>query len=144
MFPTGSADSSLPQLAHFDQRRLEFSVSNDLCQSNAVDRLCGQLYTVSQDGTLCVWESDTQLDGLILAKSKDKDGTTLTPGHEDQEVEEGEVIRGKPEVPKDEKRKTVRYKQISKYDGYFPTGEYESPSDTRSLFQTLFQQRRGL
>ncbi|TNM93985.1 hypothetical protein fugu_002161 [Takifugu bimaculatus] len=73
------------------------------------------LYTVSQDGTLCVWESDTQLDGLILAKSKDKDRTTLTPGHEDQEVEEGEVIRGKPEVPKDEKRKTVRYKQISKH-----------------------------
>lgn len=70
-----------------------------------------------------MWESDTQLDGLILAKSKDKDRTTLTPRHEDEEVGEGEVIRGKPDVPKDEKRKTVRYKQISKYDGYFPTGE---------------------
>lgn len=70
-----------------------------------------------------MWESDTQLDGLTLARSKDKDRTTMTPIHEDQEVEEGEVIRGKPEGPKDEKRKTVRYKQISKYDGYFPTGE---------------------
>lgn len=123
MFPTGSADSPQPRLSHLDRRRLEFSVSNDLCRSNAVDRLCGQLYTVSQDGTLCVWESDTQLDGLILAKSKDKDRTTLTPRHEEQEDGEGEVIRGKPEVPKDEKRKTVRYKQISKYGGYFPTGE---------------------
>lgn len=85
--------------------------------------VCGQLYTVSQDGTLCVWESDTQLDGLILAKSKDKDRMTLTPAHEGQEDGEGEVIRGKPGVPKDEKRKTVRYKQLSKYDGYFPTGE---------------------
>lgn len=122
MLPPGSADSPHPRLS---RHRLEFSVSNDLCQCNAVDRLCGQLYTVSQDGTLCVWESDTQLDGLILAKSKDKDhdGTTLTPSHEDQEVGEGEVIRGKPDVPKDEKRKTVRYKQISKYDGCFPTGE---------------------
>lgn len=68
---------------------------------------CGQLYTVSQDGTLCVWESDTQLDGLILDKDKDRTG-------ERQEDGEAEVVRGKPEVPKDEKRKTVRYKQISK------------------------------
>lgn len=70
----------------------------------------GQLYTVSQDGTLCVWESDTQLDGLILAKSQDKDR-----GGEGQEDGEAEVIRGQPEVPKEQKKKSVRYKQISKY-----------------------------
>lgn len=94
-----------------------------ICVRLTLSTVCGQLYTVSQDGTLCVWESDTQLDGLILAKSKDKDRTTLLPREEDQEGGEGEVIRGKPDVPKDEKRKTVRYKQISKYDGYFPTGD---------------------
>lgn len=70
---------------------------------------CGQLYTVSQDGTLCVWESDTQLDGLILARSQVEDRTG--EGGEDGEAE---VIRGKPEVPKDQKRKSVRYKQVSK------------------------------
>lgn len=71
-----------------------------------------------------MWESDTQLDGLILAESKDDDRTldANTPRREDQEDGEGEVIRGKSEVPKDKKRKTVRYKQISKYDGYFPSG----------------------
>lgn len=69
-----------------------------------------QLYTVSQDGTLCVWESDTQLDGLILAPSQDKDRTG-----DGQEDGEAEVIRGKAEAPEDGKRKSVRYKQISKY-----------------------------
>lgn len=73
--------------------------------------VCVQLYTVSQDGTLCVWESDTQLDGLIL----DKDRTALTPRDGDGEGEgEGEVIRGTPDPPKGQGRKTVRYKQVSK------------------------------
>uniref|UniRef100_A0AAQ6A9M0 Small-subunit processome Utp12 domain-containing protein n=1 Tax=Amphiprion ocellaris TaxID=80972 RepID=A0AAQ6A9M0_AMPOC len=73
------------------------------------------LYTVSQDGTLCVWESDTELDGLVLRKTRDR------PEDEEDEEEgtrtegdQGEVIRGKVETPRERERtKNVRYKQIS-------------------------------
>lgn len=77
-----------------------------------------QLYTVSQDGTLCVWESDTELDGLILKTSRDKPETNPRQGDEEDEDEEdrmeGEVIRGKAEAPKEKTTKNVRYKQMSK------------------------------
>ncbi|XP_023282855.1 periodic tryptophan protein 2 homolog [Seriola lalandi dorsalis] len=78
------------------------------------------LYTVSQDGTLCVWESDTELDGLVLMKSRDKPKPSR-PGEEEGdeeerlEGEEGEVIRGKAEAPKGKNTKNVRYKQRSKH-----------------------------
>lgn len=80
--------------------------------------LCFQLYTVSQDGTLCVWESDTELDGLVLNKSKNKPKTPEDDEEDEGEEariegEEGEVIRGKAKAPK-EKTKNVRYKQRSK------------------------------
>lgn len=80
-----------------------------------------QLYTVSQDGTLCVWESDTELGGLVLKKNQDK--PKMNPKQVDEEDEEeeermegeeGEVIRGKADAPKDKKTKNVRYKQINK------------------------------
>lgn len=70
---------------------------------------CEQLYTVSQDGTLCVWESDTELDGLVLARPQDKDRT------EGQKDGEADVIRGNAVIPEDQRRNTVRYKQVSKY-----------------------------
>lgn len=80
-----------------------------------------QLYTVSQDGTLCVWESDTELDGLVLTKSRDKPKPPRQGEVEEEEEEErlegeeGEVIRGKAEAPKEKKTiKNVRYKQRSK------------------------------
>lgn len=80
-----------------------------------------QLYTVSQDGTLCVWESDTELDGLILKKSQDKPKLPRQGEEEESEErdkvegEEGEVIRGKVETAKErEKKKNVRYKMMSK------------------------------
>ncbi|KAM6894090.1 PWP2 small subunit processome component [Xenentodon cancila] len=76
------------------------------------------LYTVSQDGTLCVWESNTELDGLVLRKSPDRPETSAQGEEEDDRVaaEEGEVIRGKSEAPKDkDKTKNVRYKQRSKH-----------------------------
>lgn len=76
-----------------------------------------QLYTVSQDGTLCVWESDTELDGLVLKKSRDKP-KPVRQGDEEEDIEEeriegeeGEVIRGKAETPKE---KNVRYRQKSR------------------------------
>lgn len=79
--------------------------------------VCCQLYTVSQDGTLCVWQSNTELDALVLNKNQSR--KTLRPGDEEEEEEEedeeGEgVVRGKPEAPKQTKTKNVRYKQMSK------------------------------
>uniref|UniRef100_A0A3Q4HEG6 PWP2 small subunit processome component n=1 Tax=Neolamprologus brichardi TaxID=32507 RepID=A0A3Q4HEG6_NEOBR len=84
------------------------------------------LYTVSQDGTLCVWESDTELDGLILKKSQDKPKLPRQGEEEEEEEgeerdkvegEEGEVIRGKVETAKEreKKKKNVRYKMMSKH-----------------------------
>lgn len=79
-----------------------------------------QLYTLSQDGTLCIWESNTKLDGLIRQKEMDK---PKPRGQEEEEEEEedmvenkeGEVIRGKAETPKrKDETKKVRYKQRSK------------------------------
>uniref|UniRef100_A0A8D0B2B2 PWP2 small subunit processome component n=1 Tax=Sander lucioperca TaxID=283035 RepID=A0A8D0B2B2_SANLU len=75
------------------------------------------LYTVSQDGTLCVWESDTELDGLVLKKSQDKPKPP-GPGEEEESEEErneGEVIRGKAGAPKEKNTNNVRYKQRSKH-----------------------------
>nr|XP_040037012.1 PWP2 small subunit processome component [Gasterosteus aculeatus aculeatus] len=78
------------------------------------------LYTVSQDGTLCVWESDAELQDLVLKKDRDK-RKPPSQGEEDEEEEEGdkaegEVIRGKAEAPKEKDgRKNVRYQQISKH-----------------------------
>ncbi|KAM8904797.1 PWP2 small subunit processome component [Spinachia spinachia] len=80
------------------------------------------LYTVSQDGTLCVWQSDSELKDLILKKDRDQPKPP-SQGEEEEEDEEdddgraeGEVIRGKPEAPKENNaKKNVRYKQISKH-----------------------------
>ncbi|KAF3857521.1 hypothetical protein F7725_009380 [Dissostichus mawsoni] len=82
------------------------------------------LYTVSQDGTLCVWESDTELDGLVLTKKQDKpkppkEGEEEEDDDEEEdrvEGQEGEVIRGKAEAPKDKgETKNVRFRQMSKH-----------------------------
>lgn len=79
------------------------------------------LYTVSQDGTLCVWESDTELDGLILKKSQGKPQRKGGDEEEEEEEEmgdttEGEVIRGKAGAPKEkEETKNVRFTQRSKH-----------------------------
>ncbi|XP_013867463.1 PWP2 small subunit processome component [Austrofundulus limnaeus] len=79
------------------------------------------LYTVSQDGTLCIWESNTELDGLVLQKHKDKPKPRRQDEEEEEEEdmgekEEGEVIRGTAETPKSkDETKHVRYKQRSKH-----------------------------
>ncbi|XP_038835303.1 periodic tryptophan protein 2 homolog [Salvelinus namaycush] len=75
------------------------------------------LYTVSQDGTLCVWESDTELDGLVLRKTRlPVERGEEERGEGEEEEPRGEVIRGKGERPKEkEGTKNVRYKQRSKH-----------------------------
>uniref|UniRef100_A0A665T4B4 Small-subunit processome Utp12 domain-containing protein n=1 Tax=Echeneis naucrates TaxID=173247 RepID=A0A665T4B4_ECHNA len=82
------------------------------------------LYTVSQDGTLCVWQSDTELDGLVLKKKRDKPKVPRPGAGEEEEEEEeekrlegeeGEIIRGKAEAPEEKTTKNVRYKHHSKH-----------------------------
>nr|XP_054590312.1 PWP2 small subunit processome component [Nothobranchius furzeri] len=79
------------------------------------------LYTVSQDGALCVWESDTDPEGLVLKKTQDSPKPLRQEEEEEDdegrvEGEEGEVIRGKSEAPKEKNKvKNVRYKQRSKH-----------------------------
>ncbi|XP_072513698.1 PWP2 small subunit processome component [Salminus brasiliensis] len=98
------------------------------------------LYTVSQDGTLCVWESNTELDGLrkgprYLERKKMEEERKKRAGREaqdndddddddDEDVEElgedgeprGEVIKGSADAPQEvEGIKNVRYKQKSKH-----------------------------
>ncbi|XP_076839632.1 PWP2 small subunit processome component [Brachyhypopomus gauderio] len=91
------------------------------------------LYTVSRDGTLCVWESDTELDGLRkgpkyserkkMAEER-KRRTEAEVDEEDEIVEvmgedgepRGEVIRGSEHAPEEvEGVRNVRYKQKSKH-----------------------------
>lgn len=75
---------------------------------------------MSQDGTLCVWESDTEPEGLVLQRRRDKEQSQTEEEEEEEEKQrlegqEGEVIRGKADTPKDKGRtKNVRYKQRSK------------------------------
>lgn len=62
-----------------------------------------------------MWQSNTELDALVLNKNQSR--KTLRPGDEDEDEEEEEeegVVRGKPEAPKQTKTKNVRYKQMSK------------------------------
>uniref|UniRef100_A0A8C6SFH2 PWP2 small subunit processome component n=1 Tax=Neogobius melanostomus TaxID=47308 RepID=A0A8C6SFH2_9GOBI len=73
------------------------------------------LYTVSQDGSLCVWESDTEPQGLVLTKKR-LQAEDREEDEERTEGQEGEVIRGKVLSQKDrELTKNVRYKQASKH-----------------------------
>ncbi|XP_056110253.1 PWP2 small subunit processome component isoform X3 [Rhinichthys klamathensis goyatoka] len=92
------------------------------------------MYTVSQEGTLCVWESDTELEGLRKGpkyserkkmqeekKSRDEVGEEK----EDDDIVEivgedgetrGDVIKGSAETPKEvEGIKNVRYSLRSKH-----------------------------
>ena len=78
-----------------------------------------QLYTVSQDGALCVWESDTEPSGLVLTKKvAEKEEEKESSLEEGEEAEEGgsraQVIRGKADSPKDSEINNVRYLQKSK------------------------------
>ena len=79
-----------------------------------------QLYTVSQDGALCVWESDTEPSGLVLTKKvvEKEEEEKESSSEEGEGAEEGgsraQVIRGKVDGPKDSEIKNVRYLQKSK------------------------------
>uniref|UniRef100_A0A8C6SDY2 PWP2 small subunit processome component n=1 Tax=Neogobius melanostomus TaxID=47308 RepID=A0A8C6SDY2_9GOBI len=77
------------------------------------------LYTVSQDGSLCVWESDTEPQGLVLTKKR-LQAEDREEDEERTEGQEGEVIRGKVLSQKDrELTKNVRYKHFFNKEGDF-------------------------
>uniref|UniRef100_A0A8B9I0P3 PWP2 small subunit processome component n=1 Tax=Astyanax mexicanus TaxID=7994 RepID=A0A8B9I0P3_ASTMX len=72
------------------------------------------LYTVSQDGTLCVWESDAELEDLQAHDDNEEDCDIVELG-EDGEPR-GEVIKGSADSPQEvEGIKNVRFKQKSKH-----------------------------
>uniref|UniRef100_A0A672PD57 Periodic tryptophan protein 2 homolog n=1 Tax=Sinocyclocheilus grahami TaxID=75366 RepID=A0A672PD57_SINGR len=88
------------------------------------------MYTVSQEGTLCVWESDTALEGLRKGpkyserkKMEEKKKREEGESNEDDDVEDivgedgetrGDVIKGSADTPKQvEGIKNVRYSQRS-------------------------------
>ncbi|KAM6945818.1 PWP2 small subunit processome component [Aplochiton taeniatus] len=83
------------------------------------------LYTLSQDGTLCVWESDTELEGLVLQRRPLRTSRPAQGGEEEEQrggedgEPRGEVIKGRADAPKDTEEesstKNVRFKQISKH-----------------------------
>lgn len=92
------------------------------------------MYTVSKDGTLCVWESNTELDGLRKApkyserkkmeeERKKRAEEQAEEEEEEDEIEEVgedgelrvEVIKGSADAPKEvEGIQNVRYRQKSK------------------------------
>ncbi|KTF74691.1 hypothetical protein cypCar_00017811 [Cyprinus carpio] len=91
------------------------------------------MYTVSQEGTLCVWESDTELEGLRKGPKyserkkteEEKKKREEEESNEDDDIEDivgedgetrGDVIKGSADTPKQvEGIKNVRYSQRSKH-----------------------------
>lgn len=81
------------------------------------------LYTVSQDGTLCAWQCDTELDGLLPRPPKETTASTKTssnkkPGAEDEvedlEEQKGEEVHGKANPETAEQAGKVKYSRLSK------------------------------
>lgn len=77
-----------------------------------------QIYTVSQDGALCVWQCDTGLDGLKSRPpkdtAKDKNKSTIDLGDDFAEQCKGEEIHGKASTNKQENREKVKYSRVAK------------------------------
>lgn len=78
-----------------------------------------QLYTVSRDGALCVWQCDTELDGLKVRPPKDQteDEAELAEGLDEELMEEqkGKEVHGKASThKKKEKGKKVKYSCAAK------------------------------
>ncbi|XP_036299613.1 periodic tryptophan protein 2 homolog isoform X2 [Pipistrellus kuhlii] len=84
-------------------------------ESNSLD-----LYTLSQDGALCVWQCDTPPEGLRLKAPRGWKADLLQ--RKEQEEEEGEeeeeretTIRGKAAPASEEQQGKVKYSRLAKY-----------------------------
>ncbi|KAM9205450.1 periodic tryptophan protein 2 homolog [Mergus octosetaceus] len=74
------------------------------------------LYTVSQDGALCVWQCDTELDGLKpMPPKEDRKKNRIKEDEEFLEETKGEEIHGKAHPNEQEIREKVKYSRIAKY-----------------------------
>uniref|UniRef100_A0A8C3VAM5 Small-subunit processome Utp12 domain-containing protein n=1 Tax=Catharus ustulatus TaxID=91951 RepID=A0A8C3VAM5_CATUS len=74
------------------------------------------LYTISQDAALCVWQCDTELDGL--KPMPPKDAAKEKAAEDDEELLEepkGEEIHGKADPSEQETRNKVKYSRVAKY-----------------------------
>uniref|UniRef100_A0A8C5T476 Small-subunit processome Utp12 domain-containing protein n=1 Tax=Malurus cyaneus samueli TaxID=2593467 RepID=A0A8C5T476_9PASS len=75
------------------------------------------LYTISQDAALCVWQCDTELDGLKPMPPKDaaKEKKAAEDNEELLEEPKGEEIHGKADPSEQETRNKVKYSRVAKY-----------------------------
>lgn len=89
----------------------------------AAQVLLFQLYSLSQDGALCVWQCDTPPEGLKLKPPKGWKADLLQREKEEEEEEEGEdeeegdretTIRGKTMPAEQEKAGKVKYSRLAK------------------------------
>ncbi|XP_043928437.1 periodic tryptophan protein 2 homolog [Protopterus annectens] len=98
------------------------------------------LYTVSQDGTLCVWQCDTELEGLKARLPKDSSGNLQDEPDEDLN-EEGESrgveIRGKAGQQQQEDSGKVKYYRLAKHF-------FNKEGDFNSLTAAAFHKKTHL
>lgn len=79
-------------------------------------RFLFQLYTISQDGALCVWQCDTSPEGL-RPKAPTGWKADLLQGEEEEEEEEREeetTVRGKTAPAPEEQQGKVKYSRLAK------------------------------
>ncbi|XP_012634527.2 periodic tryptophan protein 2 homolog [Microcebus murinus] len=82
-------------------------------ESNSLD-----LYSLSQDGALCVWQCDTPPEGLRLKAPSGWKADLLRREEEDEEDEDRDTettIRGKATPAEEEKQGKVKYSRLAKY-----------------------------
>lgn len=75
-----------------------------------------QLYTLSQDGALCVWQCDTPPEGLRLKAPTGWKADLLRrdEGDEGDEDSEETTVRGKAVPAAEEHQGKVKYSQLAK------------------------------
>uniref|UniRef100_A0A672UA33 PWP2 small subunit processome component n=1 Tax=Strigops habroptila TaxID=2489341 RepID=A0A672UA33_STRHB len=75
------------------------------------------LYTISQDAALCVWQCDTELDGLkpMPPKNAAREKDAAEDDEEFLEEPKGEEIHGKASPSEQETREKVKYSRVAKY-----------------------------
>ncbi|KAG8513714.1 Periodic tryptophan protein 2, partial [Galemys pyrenaicus] len=81
--------------------------------------LPSQLYTLSQDGALCVWQCDTPPEGLRLKAPAGWRADLLQAADEEEQEEEeggrGDTVRGKAAPAPEEQQGKVKYSRLAKY-----------------------------
>ncbi|XP_045396739.1 periodic tryptophan protein 2 homolog isoform X1 [Lemur catta] len=77
-----------------------------------------QLYSLSQDGALCVWQCDTPPEGLRLKAPSGWKADLLRRRREEEEEEDRDretTVWGKATLSEEEKKGKVKYSRLAKY-----------------------------